>query len=52
MSSNGKVLSHYDRRVQLVVATIKQHEKLGDKATRALAVEVLHALDHIPEKVR
>lgn len=52
MSSNGTVLSPYDKRVQLVVKTINDNEKLGDKATLKLAVQVLHALDHLPEKVR
>lgn len=44
--------SPYDRRLRLVVDTIQQHEKLNDKSASSLAVEVLHALDHIPETVR
>ncbi|MDT7632069.1 MAG: hypothetical protein QOI50_3999 [Pseudonocardiales bacterium] len=53
MSNDAQTLSPYDRRVQLVLATINENEKkLGDKAARNLAVKVLHALDHIPEKVR
>ena len=44
--------SPYTRRLELVVTTIQQHEKLNDQAASALAVQVLHALDHIPETVR
>jgi hypothetical protein len=47
-----KILSPYDKRVELVVSTIKLNQKLGDKAAQALAVQVLHVLDHIPENVR
>ena len=47
-----KFRSPYDKRLQLVVDTIQQHEKLSDQATSELAVHVLHALDHIPERVR
>jgi len=47
-----KFSSPYDKRLQLVVDTIQRHEKLSDQATSALAVHVLHALDHIPERVR
>ncbi|MBA2323690.1 MAG: DUF6307 family protein [Actinomycetota bacterium] len=52
MSIDSKNVSPYDRRVQLVLATIKENEKLGNKAAMNLAVKVLHTLDHIPEKVR
>jgi hypothetical protein len=47
-----KRLSPYDKRVELVVSTIKLNQKLGDKAAQTLAVQVLHALDHIPEHIR
>jgi len=52
MSADAKFMSPYDKRVKLVADTISQHEKLGGKAATELAVYVLRALDHIPEKVR
>jgi hypothetical protein len=45
-------MSPYDNRVKLVADTISEHEKLSGKAAAELAVHVLRALDHIPEKVR
>jgi len=44
--------SAYDQRVDLTTVTIRQHSKLDEKAAKQLAVEVLRALDHIPEKMR
>jgi len=44
--------SLYDQRVRLVVSVLSKNSKLGDKAATDLAKNVLHALDHIPEKVR
>lgn len=45
-------VSLYERRLKLVQDTLTEHSKLGAKSTRALAVQVLSALDHIPEQVR
>lgn len=45
-------LSPYDRRVQLVTATITERSELTETAAAELAGHVLYALDHIPEKVR
>jgi hypothetical protein len=45
-------VSLYERRVVLVQETLSAHTKLSAKHARALAVHVLGALDHIPEKVR
>jgi hypothetical protein len=45
-------MTPYDRRVELVKETIKQNQQSTDEAARALAVQVLQALDHIPEKIR
>ncbi len=42
----------YDLRVQLVGDVIKKHSKIGDKAAGELAVQILLALNSIPEKVR
>lgn len=44
--------SAYERRLELVQSTLTGHTKLSDKAARDLAVHVLRALDHIPERVR
>jgi hypothetical protein len=45
-------VSLYDQRVRLVAYALKQHSKLSEKDAVDLAVHVLHAIDHIPEKVR
>jgi Family of unknown function (DUF6307) len=42
----------YDLRVQLVEDVITKHSKIGDKAAGELAVQILFALNSIPEKVR
>lgn len=52
MTINGKHISAYDRRVKVVADALVQHSKLGETAAAKLAVKVLRALDHIPEKVR
>jgi hypothetical protein len=45
-------ISLYERRVRLVAHALKQHSNLGEKDAVDLAVHVLHAIDHVPEKVR
>lgn len=45
-------VSLYERRLKLVQDTLTEHSELGVKPARALAVQVLGALDHIPEQVR
>jgi len=52
MSADVKFTSPYEQRLKLVADTISKHEKLSGKASAELAVHVLQALDHIPEKVR
>lgn len=42
----------YDKRLDLVKTTITAHSKLKDDAAGSLAVEVLRALNSIPETVR
>ena len=44
--------SLYDQRIQLVAHALEQNSKLNAKAAAELAVHVLYAIDHIPEKVR
>lgn len=45
-------VSLYDQRVALVAHALTQNSKLEEKAATDLAVHVLNAIDHIPEKVR
>jgi hypothetical protein len=45
-------ISLYDLRVKLVQDTLTKHSTLGDNASHDIAVHVLSALDHIPEKRR
>jgi hypothetical protein len=53
MVSNARpFLSIYEQRVRLVAHALQEHSTLGEAAARELAVHVLHALDHVPEKVR
>ena len=52
MASPTTLRSPYDRRVELVKDTIRTHSKIGDKAAGELAVQVLYALNSIPEKIR
>lgn len=52
MTDTVKYMSIRDRRVKLVQDVLREHSKLGDKASFELAVHVLKALDYVPEKVR
>lgn len=42
----------YENRLKLVQDTMTKHSGLDDDAASKLAVQVLHALDSIPEKIR
>lgn len=50
--SEVKFISRYDRRVKFVQSTIRENSKLGDNAAHELAVQVVYAIDHIPEETR
>lgn len=52
MASLTTFRTPYEIRLQLVTDTISAHSKLGNDAAGKLAVNVLHALNSIPEKVR
>jgi hypothetical protein len=52
MASSRTYISLYDQRVRLVAYALMKNSKLGEKAALELAVHVLHAIDHVPEKVR
>jgi hypothetical protein len=45
-------VSLYEQRIRLVADALTQHSKLSAKDASDLAVHVLYAIDHIPEKVR
>ncbi|MBF6172364.1 DUF6307 family protein [Nocardia blacklockiae] len=42
----------YERRVTRVRDVVREYSELDDSAAAALAVQVLRALDSIPEKIR
>jgi hypothetical protein len=44
--------SAYERRLKMVEDVLTDQTALDGKAARDLAVRVLRALDHIPERVR
>jgi hypothetical protein len=46
------IRSPYENRLKLVQDTLTTYSALDHKAAGKLAVQVLHTLDHIPEKVR
>lgn len=52
MTSNGTYVSRYDQRLKLVVDALTAHSELDEDTAAEVAVHVLHALDHEPEKVR
>jgi Family of unknown function (DUF6307) len=44
--------SRYDQRVSLVKEVIAKNSTLGDDMARELAVQVVYAIDHVPEPTR
>ena len=53
MAGSGRTyMSLYEQRVRLVAEALKQNSNLGEAEAGQLAVQVLYAIDHIPEKVR
>ncbi|WP_018683813.1 DUF6307 family protein [Actinokineospora enzanensis] len=49
---DDRFVSRHERRVVFVCDVIKKNSALGDEAAHALAVRVIHELDHIPEPTR
>lgn len=47
-----KFVSRYEQRVTLVQKVLQKNSTLDDNASHELAVRVVYALDHIPEKLR
>ncbi|MET7995834.1 DUF6307 family protein [Amycolatopsis sp. NPDC005232] len=52
MTTDVTVVSRYDLRVKLVRDVLKENTKLDEKACQALAVQLLHAMDANPERMR
>jgi ABC-type transport system involved in cytochrome bd biosynthesis fused ATPase/permease subunit len=51
-STDRKYVSLYEQRIRLVASALTQNSKLSEEDASDLAVHVLYAIDHIPEKVR
>jgi len=45
-------VSRYERRITFVQDVLEKNSELGETAARDLAVQVVYAIDHIPEPVR
>lgn len=52
MTADTTVLTQYGRRLKLVHDIIKDKSGIADAAASDIAVQVLHALDRVPEKLR
>lgn len=52
MSTKSTLRSPYQLRLELVEETVRKNSSLDEAAARELAVQVLHALNSIPETVR
>ena len=52
MAESATIRTPYDLRVDLVKDTVPTHTDIGDTAAGELAVQVLHALNSIPETIR
>jgi hypothetical protein len=52
MNSPTTFRTPYEKRVELVRQTLMTSSTLDDNSAGKLAVEVLHALDSIPETIR
>jgi len=52
MATDTVYISLYDQRLRLVADALVQNSQLDEKVAHDLAVHVLYAIDHIPEKLR
>ncbi len=53
MTTDATFASRYDLRVRLVRDVLKENTKLsGTACQQALAVQLLHTMDTIPERMR
>jgi hypothetical protein len=52
MTDTKPYISQHEHRVELVAKALMEHSELDHATAVALALHVLEALDHIPEKMR
>ena len=52
MTGAKPYISQHQHRVELVAEALMEHSELDHATAVALALHVLEALDHIPEKMR
>ncbi|WP_329045795.1 DUF6307 family protein [Amycolatopsis sp. NBC_01488] len=52
MTTDATFVSRYDLRVKLVQDVLKENTKLSATACQALAVQLLHTMDTVPERTR
>ncbi len=52
MSTVINFMTPYENRIALVQNVVTRNTKLDEKASFALAVNILQVLDRIPEKIR
>lgn len=45
-------VSRYQKRIQFVQTILQKNSELSDEAAHHLAVEVVHAIDTVPEERR
>ena len=50
--TDTKFVSRYERRVAFVHDVLRKNSALDENAARELAVQVVYAIDHIPEPAR
>lgn len=50
--TENRFVSRYERRVLFVQDVLTKNSTLDDVAAHELAVQVVHAIDHIPEPTR
>ena len=52
MTDTTTFVSLYERRVALVQDVLRKGSDLGGQPAHDLAVQILYAIDHIPEPIR
>ncbi|TVT17169.1 DUF6307 family protein [Amycolatopsis acidiphila] len=52
MIQNPTFVSQYQKRVELVHDVLRHGTELSEEQSRVLAVDLLHTLDTLPERVR
>ncbi|WP_410677029.1 DUF6307 family protein [Amycolatopsis sp. cmx-4-68] len=52
MTTDTAFVSRYDLRIAQVRDVLKENTKLSEDACRTLAVQLLHTMDTVPERMR